>query len=206
MYRYKPDKPLLVDYLALRKVIGFIGLLLPFVLMIGYKIFVGGILPGSISDYYWTKMGDVFVGALVSIGVFLSTYRGYDDDYISVRLAALGMIGVALFPTENSPIGIVHGAFAALTFVSLAYISLFVFTRTHGVKALMTKRKKERNIVYRICGIVMLADLALVPFLTTRSDLQSLHPMYWLETIALVAFGISWLVKGAFIFKDAEIK
>jgi len=33
----------------------------------------------SISSYYYTDMRDVLVGSLCAIGVFLWSYRGYDD-------------------------------------------------------------------------------------------------------------------------------
>jgi uncharacterized membrane protein len=34
------------------------------------------------------------------------------------------------------------------------------------------------------------------------SHLQALNPVFWLESIAVVAFGVSWLVKGEAILKD----
>ena len=33
---------------------------------------------------------------------------------------------------------------------------------------------------------------------------MALAPVYWLEAIAVVAFGISWLIKGEFILADGE--
>ncbi len=36
--------------------------------------------------------------------------------------------------------------------------------------------------------------------------LDDMHPVFWLESIALWAFGISWIVKGEIILKDKEIK
>ena len=46
------------SYLALRKAVGWIGILLPFVLMLGvYLIFKGPFIHESISHYYYSKMG-----------------------------------------------------------------------------------------------------------------------------------------------------
>jgi hypothetical protein len=67
------------SYLALRKAVGWIGILLPFLLMFGYfLIFKGGIPLFDISMYYYTGMRDVFVGAMCAIVLFLFFYRGYD--------------------------------------------------------------------------------------------------------------------------------
>ena len=56
------------SYLALRKAVGWIGILLPFILMFGvFLIFKGEIIQESISHYYHTGMGDVFVGALCAV-------------------------------------------------------------------------------------------------------------------------------------------
>jgi hypothetical protein len=217
-------KSVLIDYMTLRKVIGYIGLFLPFALIIGKALLAPGPLPGSISDYYYTPMRDVLVGALCGMGVFMLTYRGYWPDHIPVLITAVSLIGVALCPTVpvhpeglSNLVGIFHGVFASLAFVSMSCISLFLFTRAKTVEALttvskpfpggvelvggyptvtvkdMTRRKRQRNGVYRICGIVMLADLALVPILT----LIKVHvPMFSIEMVAVEAFSISWLVKG----------
>jgi hypothetical protein len=96
----------MIGYIALRRLIGIVGLLFPFILMIAYKIMNQGPLPGSISDYYYANevCQSILVGSLCLIGGFLFTYRGYDKDYIPVRLASIFAIGVAFFPTiPNNP-------------------------------------------------------------------------------------------------------
>ena len=94
------DISLVLSYLGLRKAIGIIGISLPFVLAIGKIIFDDPGIQPSISDYYYTIMGDVFVGSLCAMGVFLLSYRGYDkQDNIAGNLACVFAIGVALFPT-----------------------------------------------------------------------------------------------------------
>ncbi len=67
--------PLVVSHLTLRRSVGLIGLFLPFVLAFGLPVICVepgcGELQGSLSRYYHTAMGDVFVGALCAVGVFL---------------------------------------------------------------------------------------------------------------------------------------
>jgi hypothetical protein len=34
------------------------------------------------------------------------------------------------------------------------------------------------------------------------SAVQALHPVFWLESTAVIAFGVAWLTKGEMILKD----
>ena len=90
--------PLLISFLTLRKAIGFLGISIPAVMIIG-TFTIGGCthVQNSISHYYYTVMGDVFVGFLISTGIFLITYKGYDlRDNIVSFLAGIFIICVAL--------------------------------------------------------------------------------------------------------------
>ena len=81
-------------------------------------------------------------------------------------------------------------------------MSLFLFTKSKGP---VTTKKKQRNRVYRVCGIVILIAIAGIPILGIDSiweQIKFLKPTFVLETIALVAFGISWLTKGEAILGD----
>lgn len=208
------EKSLVISYLGLRKAIGIIAVLLPFVLVLGKSIIDGGGIKGSISAYYYTAMGNVFVGSLCAFGVFLMSYKGYEKkDDIAGTLACIFAIGVALFPTApdlnatqaNLVIGRLHHTFAALFFLMLTYFCLFLFTKSGQQHP--TRRKKQRNTVYKICGYTMLASMALMVLLAVLlSDTltKQLHPTFWLESIAVLAFGVSWLTKGEAILKDIE--
>jgi len=207
----------LISYLTLRKFVGLIGILLPFALVTIHMLLVQhAVLLGSMSGYYYTDVRGVLVGSLCAIGVFLFAYRGYDNwdninwDNVLTNSAGIFAIGVALFPTapvnpsaQGRDIGYVHLACAGLLFAVLALISFWLFTRTDQ-RIGRTKRKKIRDLIYRGCGIVIALCLALVPIesLVIGAPIQGIHPLLWLEAIAVVAFGISWLVKGETILKD----
>ena len=62
------DNSLVISYLSLRKAIGVIGITLPFVLVFGKILLQGPGLLGSMSSYYHSIMGDVFVGSFCAIG------------------------------------------------------------------------------------------------------------------------------------------
>jgi hypothetical protein len=205
--------PLVISYLGLRKAVGIIGIALPFVLAIGKVLVESPGLEMSMSAYYYTDLRNVFVGSLCAISVFLMSYRGYDRrDHVAGILASIFGVGVAMFPTapEVNPtsgekiIGGLHFLWAALFLLTLAYFSLALFTLTDA-PGRETPRKLERNVVYRVCGWTILACLilgAVVGQLPADSPVRTLDPLFWLEALAVVAFGVSWLTKGEAILKD----
>jgi len=208
---------LVMSYLTLRKIIGFLGISLAFILLFGNLILFGtGMIERSISHYYYTGMGDFFVGTLFVIGAFLLSYKGYEiKDDIAGDLGCLFVIGVALFPTAplfnpsaiNNVIGIAHWIFASLFFLTIAYFSLFLFTKTNPKKP-PTKEKLWRNKVYRMCGYLILVSIALIFFIQVflpsnlEQSISSYKPIFWLESVAMFAFGFSWLTKGEAILAD----
>lgn len=149
-----PDDPQVMSYLAVRRALGLLGLALPVALYAYARLFGYGMQP-SISEFYHTHMGDVLVGSLVAIGVFLIAYKGYPrqpgeafSDRWVATIAGLGAIGVALFsavpptltecpadaiyPPEGTPIqgAVTHWcSFAWIHFASAAvfFICLAIF-------------------------------------------------------------------------------
>ena len=208
------DSGLVLSYLTLRKAVGIIGIALPFVLAFGKILLQGWGLEGSISYYYYTDLRGVFVGSLWAIGVFLLSTRGYDGhDTIAGRLACGFAIGVALFPTSPWPdptrqekvIGDVHWTFAALLFLTLAYFCLVLFVKTSHKEP--TPQKLKRNRVYRASGWIIVVSILLVPVTqisAVNALVGGLRPIFWLESIAVEAFGVAWLTKGEAILKDQE--
>jgi hypothetical protein len=195
------------SFRALRKSVGWIGILLPFTLMLGdFLIFRGSDPLYSISKYYFSGMRDIMVGALCAISLFLFFYRGYNKwDLWSSNLAGFAALCTAIFPTvKDGPLDLsanIHFIMAAVFFVTLASISFFLFTKSSPDP---TRQKKNRNLIYRACGIVMFASLiALLLFFMFFSSSTSKFA-FWTETLALVAFGISWLVKGGAIYADVK--
>jgi hypothetical protein len=139
------------SYLSLRKTVGWIGILLPLVLMIGAYLFINEpIALKNISLYYHTGMRDVFVGVLCAIALFLFFYKGYDRlDNLAANLAGL---------------------------------------------------------FYRVCGVVMMASMGAI--LVYMWFFEDRYPRsvfeFWAESVALVAFGVSWLTKGGTLYPDAK--
>jgi len=59
--------------------------------------------------------------------------------------------------------------------------------------------------VHRICGYAILACILVIGVVSLPSVkvlVGGLDPIFWLEPVAVVAFGGAWLVKGETILKD----
>ncbi len=236
---------MLISYLTMRKVIGWLGMLLPFVLLFGNYIInhinilnnkwfvvinndciksysAVGSFKSSISHYYYTTMGEIFTGVLSAVALFMFCYKGHakrekerglSDSFVTNAAAAFAF-GVVIFPTstaENCCItdnirsfmssqntGYIHFTFAALFFIALSYMCLVNFRRSGEINV---TGKDSRRTIYLICGLVMLACLLIIfvyaMWLEPPSNCSAKHHVVFIfETIALIAFGISWLTKG----------
>lgn len=204
-----PTRDTLVhSYLFLRRAVGILGLALPAVLIIGKALIQGGPLLDSISDYVYSDMRGVLIGTMAAIGVFLFSYRGYGwvDDLVA-DVAALGAIGVALFPTTPftgqpskaaQAVGLVHIISAAIFFAALIIFCFFLFTRSDSTRP--GGRKLVRNGVYIACGVIMLGCLITIGIVEWIVHVSGL--VLWLESAAVMAFGVAWLVKGETILAD----
>lgn len=206
-----PQGKLVHSYLFLRRAIGFIGVGLPVVLIVGKLLIDGGGLLNSISGYYYSDVRGVFVGSMCAVGVFLLSYRGYGRlDDVAADIAAGAAIGVALFPTTplgarthtQQLVGAAHATFAAVFFLTLAYFCIVLFRKTD--QATPNPRKLGRNRVYLASGVIILACLVLIAVIEgfLGGMIGSLHPVLWLESGAILAFGVAWLTKGEAILGD----
>lgn len=218
MFR-KKNKNIIISYISLRRLIGILGMLLPFICVLGGFLFSDLPVRSSISSYYHTNMRDFFVGLLVGVSLFLLTYKGYERiDNIVTSIIGLTGLGIAIFPCLNSisltePVGIfqispaisnkIHLACAFIFFFLLAINSIFLFTLSKSKKIPKTRNKKIRNYIYVGCGIIILLSL-LILFVRSLvgAEVENSKTLLVFETIMLLAFGISWLVKGETLFKD----
>jgi hypothetical protein len=187
----------MLDVKRLRCFIGWLAFALPWAVALLLWRF-----PASISATYYTyEAGPVFMMILGTASVMLMYYNGYDkvDDILNTITGILGVC-ICLFPCYNGlfervgtfqiPVNIssrIHNSSAILFFILLAYISFFQFTKSAGT---MTKQKKIRNIIYRVCGVGMLTSFAILL-------LPDFYIQTWLtEAVALFFFSLSWLTKA----------
>jgi len=199
-----PDpNSVIISFFTLRKLVGWLGLTLPFVLVLGSFILDHtNHVQISVSAYYHTSMRNGLVGILCGVALFLLCYHGYKwYDSLLSKAAGVFALGVAFFPTSASEvkddiISKLHYITSGVFFVILACMSIFLFTKSGGTK---TPEKKNRNRLYRVCGIGMLICVAGIPL----DSLPAIHdriiflkPTLILEAAGLIFFGVSWLTKG----------
>jgi hypothetical protein len=204
-----PTRPDDLSDRAHRQLIGYIGLVLPLVL-IYMAIARDGVAQWrkleSISAYYYTGAVTAFVGMLVALALFLFTYRGYANPYhrfdrAAAVIAAIAALGVALFPTR-APDGVaaltwwepwegrLHHVCAVALFLMFAVFALWLFRLTPDPET-AAPDKRTRNHVYLACGVAILVCIAWAGWAAING-----RSIFWPESVALVAFAVSWLVKG----------
>ena len=200
-------KPVFVSHRTLRLVVGVLGMALPGVVAVwGFGLCGCLELQDSISDYYSLRTRDAFVGILFVIAWFMFAYEGYEDganDAFAGDLVCVFALGVALFPNSGANWEqIVHFVSAVGLFTTLSYFCLVLFTKSGPAK---TPQKEQRNRVYVACGVTMLVCIVLIGLAYLFLDADTLTGtklVFVLETVALLAFGISWFVKGETLWKD----
>lgn len=197
----------IISYYALRVLIGATGILLPFLLILGKLISENSFaIEFSVSDYYDNgTAGDVLVGILFVLGFFLMTYKGHEK--IDSRTANFGCVfalGVALCPTtsSNNVIHIMHFVFALLLFSVFIFFSIYLFRKTGP--GTCTKQKDKRNKIYFTCGIIMILCIVgiALSMLAFEATAQKYQLVFWFESVALIAFGFSWITKAELVLKD----
>ena len=159
----------------------------------------------SISAYYYSGAVVAFVGMLVALALFLITYRGFENKYgwvdrLAARIAGCAALLVAFFPT-TAPDGypelpwwtalsrVVHYLSAIVLFSMFALFCLWLFRMSSTDPPPPDKRR--RNLIYILCGIAILIGMGWAA-VAGRNE----QPIFWPESLALIAFAISWLVKG----------
>jgi hypothetical protein len=209
------------SYLFMRAMIGFIGIALPIVLVIGNGLFVHGDLGirSSLSGYYHSGMRDVFVGSLCATGVFLIAYKVFEhnlDNTLSL-LAGIAVFVVSLFPTglpsnSDTPltplqqrfgevkIEAIHYTSAAVFVISLAAMSYFFGVR-EGNRSQVRDGERSRfsptfwRWFHWGCAITIGLAIVFIAITQLAGWLKG-YSLLIGEVVIVLAFGASWLAKG----------
>ena len=192
---------ILETYSLLRIGMALIGILFPLVLW-WVGLFRGVKLQGSISAYYHTSMGDVFVGSLCAIGVFLYFYKGVTTkENIALNFAGIFAVLVALLPTaapsdlkrETFTAPYWHGTSAILFFVAIAYVSWFCASDTLNYVSNQSRQKLYSGL-YKLLAIGMISLPLLSAFLLHLFNETNII-VYVVEVIGVWVFSAYWILK-----------
>ncbi len=198
------------DYRALRLTMGIIALSLPFVV---FFITLDEDPLSSISHSYWATdkyARNVFVGSLCVVGAFLFAYNGHTLRQASFsKAASIAAFLVAFNPTSENQrcdgcdieaTTIIHFTAAFILFLILICFCFFFFWMgKNGTRGAVGK-KGRRSKVYITCGFIMIGAILSVPITDLIETMFSVsvpwQKLFWAEGIALVAFGVAWIVSG----------
>lgn len=214
---------------TLRILVGLLGILLPVLIWLFVYLDTGHTKPiFSISHYYYTKGGSVFVITMSLLAIFLMIYKGTKpiDFYLSFS-AGLCALLVVFFPTSNIAAiccetdcngkydyvithifdGEIHQVFhficAGLFLGILACISIFRFTKNNSSEH---QNAKYDSAIYIACGIIMIICMLIIflgqqGIIMTQEKFDEYSLTFWFESIAVWVFGYSWLLKAEFFHK-----
>lgn len=158
----------------------------------------------SISATYFANSNMCMIGALCLCSFFLFTYKGYDlGDRAYTRVAAVSALLIVAFPCDATPepytgllalptkvSNVIHLVAAIALFGSFALMTLTQFTQGNH---------KRRNLIYRICGWIMLVLMSVV-VISSIFDWPDYMTMIG-ETGMLWAFAVAWIVKSGVLPK-----
>ncbi len=104
-------------------------------------------------------------------------------------------------PIDNAA-GIVHKLSAITLFSILAFFCLKIFTRGRFEGQDAELSKQRRNVIYRLCGLVIALAVAVILIGNTANHYGAIsgwdryNLTFWAEAVALIAFGISWITRS----------
>jgi len=214
-----------------RQLIGYIGLALPWLLIVivlwrdGRPVWEG---LDSVSAYYYTGANALFVGMLFVLGLFLATYEGYNNkfrkwDRCFAGIASAAAFLVALFPTAApqvegitplawwSPwIGRVNFAAAIVLFGIFAVFCLWLFRATEKSAGRLERDEEKMpdpdlGKKWRNHFYLLCGAMILGCIIWAGYKGANRKPIFWQEAIALTCFALSWLVKGYWLRSLAEL-
>jgi hypothetical protein len=168
---------------------------LQFILLVANGLILGRSPEPTISDYYYTALAPVF--ELVMLGVASHLFRRPESGApCHARVAGFAALGIAVFPTARAgavigTVGLVH-VMCAIVFAS----ALIALTAESGWKLRPTTLLEMA--VHRAACVTIACCVALLTadFLFTLTPERSCLP-FWTETVAVLAFGTSWLLGGS---------
>lgn len=206
----KRDDAYTYSYRIIRLVVGFLGILLPVIFIIGEAAFLkGGVqVRGSLSAYYHSPMQDFFVGGLCITGLMLATYMGGEpktwDFWVSL-LAGIAVLGVVFFPTSRPPDQASSGVCGSPKVIGCSVIE-------------STLGEHQTAVIHAICAVVFIICLAIMSFLfglaevvvdndRSMSSGQHKQGRFWNPALFWAYSGLALVIvaAGAWAFWGAQL-
>ncbi|MFN8349729.1 MAG: hypothetical protein U0X91_32310 [Spirosomataceae bacterium] len=222
----EPEKKVSAEQDTLRIIVGLLGIALPIVLWAGLAGVSGYTQPlESISHYFYTRVSSIFVITMSLLAVVLIVYKGKRRrDFVLSLAAGLAALSVVFFPTTNlSPKCCADDFQYVITYIdpkkikaTLHFVSAGIFLGSLAVMSIWRFPAKDSSdehpnqrdrILYVVCGVVMLVAMLIIflgsnNILFDKKDFEYPNAgTFWMESVAVWAFGYSWLLKAGFFSK-----
>lgn len=177
------DEELIHSFLALRRAVGFTGMPLSFA-----PLLVHGRGLDSVSAGCYTAAIALFVADAAALDV--SQIPCCSDKAVAVAFAwgwGAGYVA-SVWPA-------IHLVASAVLFILLALLSLWLFPMSDA-RAHANRKKDQRNRAYYACGAVIVIYLGMLFAHFAYDGWLGVGGEFWVKTAMLLAFGLSWAVKG----------
>lgn len=217
----KPKRNSSLSYLALRQILGVLGLVMPLFIW----IFNDFELKSSISHFYYSPSSVIFTGFMITFGVFLIFYPGREDETDGISdnwittIGGIGAILTAFIPTAyNSacPMPLHYTIkptdFCGTTELTTQYMhnnqilgaihfccaALFLILMGYMSYARFTKgnTSPKMKIFYKCCAFMVWIPLLILGIEFSFEVEWTRCDVYICECISIGSFGLAWLVKG----------
>ncbi len=209
---------LVVSFLTTGRAIAMLGLFLP-ASMLAWSLLTASSIRASLSEYYYTPVRDLMVGTLIAMAVFLWSYRGFSDRDDDLRydrrvgkVAAVAAAIIAFFPIiprnddrctlvqciiGDRSAAFVHSIGATVFFLCLAVFCLILLPRS----VVRSPGSVTRVRIYLSCGwIIVVACIFIAVWQVLPPEILfsigRFRPVFWAETMAIVAFSFAWIIRG----------
>jgi hypothetical protein len=200
-------------------------------IFVGLLFFIGGFLIAYSGDHWLETWGSALAGVgAFGVAVFPTSGTGCElaqtflsRVFVEVTNGPPLTVGrattedqdfFALFGTDSKwavlgEAADVHMIGAGVLFFYLGLYCIVVLRRViperHGTGAQMRLSKRRRNRVYALCGLAIWACVAVLglkgPVLGDLTTWNYWNLTFWVELVALWAFGLAWLTKGRIFAK-----
>jgi|JI10StandDraft_1071094.scaffolds.fasta_scaffold561346_1 uncharacterized membrane protein YidH (DUF202 family) len=113
-------------------------------------------------------------------------------------------------PDASTYTQIIHFSSAGIMLLVFGILSFFYFTNDDDIEVEAQRKKKAlRNGIYKTCGLIVFASLAtciIIMFCFSSATMKHYWPKYlfFLESTALIPFGVAWVVKGSVRWNESK--
>jgi hypothetical protein len=185
-------------------------------IFVGCLIFIGGFLIAYTGDHPLEDLGSLIAGiGACFVAVFPTSGSGCEEP-VSFKSRIFADVNQTPPPDLSAPdpdafftlfssAPHLHAWAAGILFIYLGLYCLFVLRRVvperHKKDGQMIPTKRRRNTRYAWCGITILACVLVLGIVAfsgegSQSGWKSYNMTFFVETIALWAFGLAWFTKG----------